>query len=175
MSGPFGQGPSHDSGPFGNSGATGNMSPFGNSAAPAAGSSPFTARPASAPDKGPGSGAAGSSGAGSLDYSTGPKGLLFAALATAVVGLVLSLVPVLGPMTATSASWAALAAVAWVLCGIVSFILLGLYTIRDNALRAATVYVAQDAQTVLYRVALGLGGVGVVITAFELALWASKL
>lgn len=153
MSGPFRQGSPGGSGPFGKDGRT-----TGSVAAPY-----------------PAGGSAASGSASPLTFTSGPKGLLFAALATAVVGVVLALVPLFGPMTATSTSYVACAVIAWILCGLVTFVLLGVYTIRDNALRANSVYVAQDLQTVLYRLALGLGGLGVLLTAFEIALWVSKL
>lgn len=153
MSGPFDQGGAGPAGPFGQAPGQG----------PATVGQASISTPSNRPSSSP------------LTLTSGPKSLLFVALVVAVVGIVLALVPLLGPMTATSTSYIAIAVAAWALSGIATFILLGLYTIRDNALRANSVYVAEDVQTVLYRLALGLGGLGVIVTAFEIALWASKL
>lgn len=175
MTGPFDQGPSGPSGsPFGGSaqpasGGPAHPGPFGSPAGPGGGSDSFassgsTAATASAPV----------STGGGVNYTSGPWAPLIAAVVTAVVGLVIAIIPMVSSMTATMTNYVVLAAIAWVLCGVVTFILAGRYTMKDNKLRANSVYVAKDSQKTLYWVALGIGSVGVLLTAIEIALWASK-
>lgn len=179
MTGPFDQGTSGPSGsPFGggpqpSSGGHATPGPFGSRPGPASGSGPFSPSGSTAAAASATSSAASSGGV--VSYTSGPWAPLIAALVTAVIGLIIAIVPVAGPMTATSASYAVYAGVAWVLCGIVTFVLAGVYTMKDNALRANSVYVAKDAQKRLYWLAVGIGTAGVLLTAYEIALWASKL
>lgn len=97
------------------------------------------------------------------------------ALVAALLGIICGLFAWFGPATATSTAFAALAIIGWVLCGVVTLVMVGVYTIQDNKIRASTFYVADTTQTTLRGVALGLGLLGVVLTAIEIALWVSKL
>lgn len=157
MSHPFNQG--QDSGFPGQApGFTGGAPSFGS---------------ASAPQSAGPTGASGTTAA-STGFASGPWGPLAAALAAAVAGLLLALILAVSPVTATDSSYPWLAGGAWLLCGVVAFILLGLYTIQDNKLRAERPYMSNPTQQILYRVTVGVGVVGVVVSAIEIALWFSK-
>lgn len=112
--------------------------------------------------------------AASTGFASGPWGPLAAGLAAAVAGLLVALVLPVSPLTATDSAYPWLAGGAWLLCGVVAFILLGLYTIQDNKLRAERPYMSNPTQQILYRVTVGVGAVGVVVSAVEIALWFSK-
>src|SRR5699024_7321292 len=62
----------------------------------------------------------------------------------------------------------------WVAAGIITFILLGLHIQADTRRQAAGFYISNPTQTLLYRAALGVGVIGVLITAVEIALWFGK-
>ena len=110
---------------------------------------------------------------GALSATTGPWHFIVAAVITAVLGLCLGLAAWLGS-TATESLWLPLAVAGWALSGVVTFILLGLHISADTRRQAASFYISNPTQTLLYRTALGLGVVGVIITAVEIALWFGK-
>lgn len=80
-----------------------------------------------------------------------------------------------GPFAATSSTYATVAVVGWLLCGVVALVLLGLYTIQDNKVRASSFYVSSPAHSAVRGVTLGLAVLGVILTAVEIALFVSKL
>ncbi len=105
--------------------------------------------------------------------TTGPWPFVIAAAVTAVLGVVLGLVAWLGS-TATEPLWLTLSGLGWVAAGIITFILLGLHIQADTRRQAAGFYISNPTQTLLYRAALGVGVIGVLITAVEIALWFGK-
>lgn len=110
---------------------------------------------------------------GALVATSGPWIFLIAALVTAVLGTGLGGIAWL-TSTATESGWLALAVSGWALAGIITFILLGLHVSADTKRQTASLYISNSTQTLLYRVALGLGVIGVLITAVEIALWFGK-
>ena len=107
--------------------------------------------------------------------ASGPWAPLATALAAAILGILCGLLAWLGPFSATSTAYAALSIVGWVLCGVIALVMVGVYTIQDSKVRAASFYVANTTQLTVRGVTLGLALAGVILTAFEIALWVSKL
>lgn len=103
----------------------------------------------------------------------GPSGILWGATAAAVVGLVLGVAAFFSG-SATDGIYHVLAVLGWIFAGIVTFIVLGLYTGQDTKRRAESFYVTDDRQTLRYRITAGVAVVGVLVTAVEIALWLSK-
>lgn len=95
-----------------------------------------------------------------------PLPFLIGAASTAVLAIVLALV--LG----RSMPWAL---AAWVLAGPVAVTLVGLFMSRDVAARAWPVYVSPTWLPWAVRGALVLIGVGVVLSSWRFADWASRL
>lgn len=119
------------------------------------------------------------SGAGPADgaattYRSGPWPWVIAATVTAVIGLVLGIVAFFTAEPADGA-YSALAFGGWALAGIVTFILLGVHLTEDTKRQASGPYIGNAGQIALYRAAAGIGLVAVIVTAIEIALWASKL
>lgn len=110
---------------------------------------------------------------GPTTATTGPWHFVSAAAVTAVLSIVLGLAAWLGS-TATEPLWLTLSGLGWFTAGIVTFILLGLHIQADTRRQAAGLYVSNPTQTLLYRAALGVGAVGVLINAVEIALWFGK-
>lgn len=115
-----------------------------------------------------------STGESSSEYGTGPWPWVIAATATAVIGLILGIVAWVA-LSPTDGAYTALAFGGWALAGIVTFVLLGVHLTEDTRRQAAGPYIGNSMQSALYRVAAGVGLVAVVVTAIEIALWASKL
>lgn len=170
MTSPFGSsspsgGPSWDppgQSPFGPSGNQGTGTSFGSSSVPSANFGNSAA---------PGGPSTGSVFPASP--TSGPKGIVLTATATAVLGVVLGVIAFFAG-SATDSIYRILAISGWALSGLVTFVLLGIYTAKDTQRRAESFYVEDGGQTTLYRVAGGIAIVGVVITAIEIALWISK-
>ncbi|QXA54180.1 hypothetical protein I6L56_09970 [Corynebacterium freneyi] len=97
-----------------------------------------------------------------------------AATVTAVIGLVLGIVAFF-TAEPTDGAYSALAFGGWALAGIVTFILLGVHLTEDTKRQASGPYIGNAGQIALYRAAAGIGLVAVIVTAIEIALWASKL
>ena len=119
------------------------------------------------------------SGAGPADgaattYRSGPWPWVIAATVTAVIGLVLGIVAFF-TAEPTDGAYSALAFGGWALAGIVTFILLGVHLTEDTKRQASGPYIGNAGQIALYRAAAGIGLVAVIVTAIEIALWASKL
>lgn len=112
---------------------------------------------------------------GPVIFVSGPWGPVVAAAVCAVIGLVLGLVALFGPFTATDNSYFALAVAGWAGSGVLAFVLLGVYLNQDNKLRAEKPYIGNGNQVLLYRATVALAFLGVIITAVEIALWISKL
>ncbi|MDO5668768.1 MAG: hypothetical protein Q4G50_02065 [Corynebacterium sp.] len=110
---------------------------------------------------------------GPVRATSGPWPFIIAALITSVVGVGLGLAAWL-TSTATESLWLTLAVAGWVLAGIVTFILAGLHISADTKRQAESLYISNPTQAMLYFAALGLGVVGVLITAVEIALWFGK-
>lgn len=131
-----------------------------------------------------GGGAAGGSGfdpvgAGAADesattYRSGPWPWVIAAALTAVIGLILGIAAFF-TAEPTDGAYSALAFGGWALAGIVTFVLLGVHLMEDTKRQAAGPYIGNAGQIALYRAAAGIGLVAVIVTAIEIALWASKL
>lgn len=119
-------------------------------------------------------GAGSSDGDAATSYGTGPWPWVIAATATAVIGLILGLVAYF-TATPTDGAYSALAFGGWALAGIVTFVLLGMHLMEDTRRQAAGPYIGSTGQVALYRAAAGIGLVAVIVTAIEIALWASKL
>lgn len=62
----------------------------------------------------------------------------------------------------------------WLLAGIVSFIFLGLYTLKNTQRQAETFYIENTTQTLLYRVIMGGSFVLVIVAAVEIAFYVGK-
>lgn len=103
----------------------------------------------------------------------GPWPLLIAAGVSAVIALILL---ILAPLLAapTEGLFFGLAIGGWLLAGIVSFILLGLYTLKDTQRQAETFYIEDTTQTLLYRVIMGGSFVLVIVAAVEIAFYVGK-
>lgn len=177
MSEPFnsgaGFGPGSNNGGPGFGGSPGSNpgfggSPAGNSFGGAAQGQPSAGFGGSTPASEP-------SSPGPVAFVSGPWGPVVAAAVFAVIGLILGLVALLGPFTATDDSYFLLAIAGWVGSGIFAFVLLGVYLNQDNKLRAEKPYIGNAKQVLLYRATIALAFLGVIITAVEIALWISKL
>lgn len=142
--------------------ASGGGNPFGTPTAP-----PSSQGWGTTPEVGPVTSAA------PLRATSGPWPFIIAALITSVVGVGLGLAAWL-TSTATEPRWLTLAVAGWVLAGIITFILAGLHISADTKRQAESLYISNPTQTLLYRAALGLGVIGVIITAVEIALWFGK-
>ncbi|WP_018021315.1 hypothetical protein [Corynebacterium doosanense] len=94
---------------------------------------------------------------------------------SAVVGLVCALIAQFSSLTATSTTYATLAGIGWLLCGVFALVLLGIYSIQDNKIRAGSFYVSNPAHSAVRGITLGLAMLGVVLAAVEIALFVSKL
>ena len=103
----------------------------------------------------------------------GPWPLLIAAGVSAVIALILL---ILAPLLAapTEGLFFGLAIGGWLLAGIVSFILLGLYTLKNTQRQAETFYIEDTTQTLLYRVIMGGSFVLVIVAAVEIAFYVGK-
>lgn len=108
-----------------------------------------------------------------LTATSGPWGYLIAALVTAILGIVLGVVAWLG-FTATETTFLTLAGLGWVCAGIATFILLGLHVMADTKRQTSGLYISNPTQKLLQYAAMGLGVIGVIITAVEIALWFGK-
>ena len=62
----------------------------------------------------------------------------------------------------------------WALAGIVSFVLLGIYTLKNTQRQAETFYIEDTTQTLLYRVIMGASFIVVIGAAAEIALFVGK-
>ncbi|WP_232760836.1 MULTISPECIES: hypothetical protein [unclassified Corynebacterium] len=103
----------------------------------------------------------------------GPWPLLIAAGVSAVIALILLIV---APLVAapTQVLFFGLAIGGWLLAGIVSFILLGIYTLKNTQRQAETFYVEDTTQTLLYRLIMGGSFVLVIVAAVEIAFYVGK-
>ncbi|MDO5033088.1 hypothetical protein [Corynebacterium sp.] len=103
----------------------------------------------------------------------GPWPLLIGAGIAAVVALVLLII---APLAAepTQGTYFGFAIGGWVLAGIVSFILLGLYTLKNTQRQAETFYIEDTTQTMLYRVIMGGSFLLVIAAAVEIAFYVGK-
>ena len=103
----------------------------------------------------------------------GPWPLLIAAGVSAIIALILL---VIAPLIAspTQTLFFVLAIGGWLLAGIVSFILLGLYTLKNTQRQAETFYVEDTTQTLLYRIIMGGSFVLVIVAAVEIAFYVGK-
>ena len=63
---------------------------------------------------------------------------------------------------------------AWLIAGPAAFSLLGLYSMRDARRRAAPIYVSPSWVTAAYWATVALALIGVVLSAWRLALWAGR-
>lgn len=108
-----------------------------------------------------------------LTATSGPWGYLIAALVTAILGIVLGVAAWLG-FTATETTFLTLAGLGWVCAGIATFILLGLHVMADTKRQTSGLYISNPTQKLLQYAAMGLGVIGVIITAVEIALWFGK-
>lgn len=181
MTNPFGSSPSSggqswgtpgqslfSSGPVPSSGASGGPASDVAGSSPAAPPVRFST---DSPDLGPGQDPAGQ--IVPVLPASGPKGILWTAVVTAVAGLVLGGAAFLSG-SATDRIFLILAATGWVLAGIVTFFVLGVYMRKDTERRAESFYVADPAQSRIRQMALATALVGVLVTAVEIALWISK-
>ncbi|SQG63574.1 Uncharacterised protein [Corynebacterium renale] len=105
--------------------------------------------------------------------ATGPWPYVIAATVASIVGVILAVVNWMSN-TSTQPAWLGLAATGWVLCGIITFILLGVHTSVDTRRQTTTLYLSNTTQTLLFRLSLGAGIVGVILTAIQIALWFGK-
>ncbi len=112
--------------------------------------------------------------AAATTYRSGPWPWVIAATVTAVIGLILGIVAFF-TAEPTDGAYSALAFGGWALAGIVTFILLGVHLTEDTKRQASGPYIGNAGQIALYRAAAGIGLVAVIVTAIEIALWASKL
>lgn len=103
----------------------------------------------------------------------GPWPLLIAAGVSAVIALILLIV---APLVSapTQGLYFGLAIGGWLLAGIVSFIFLGLYTLKNTQRQAETFYIENTTQTLLYRVIMGGSFVLVIVAAVEIAFYVGK-
>lgn len=113
-----------------------------------------------------------------LDFAPQPTPLtmLYLALGSASVGLVIGLVVnyLLGgrPTTAT----VAIAAVGWLLAGVVAVLGVAAYQSRDLASSATSMFYQPNPSASLLRLApLVVGALGVVLTTYYIADWAARL
>ena len=106
-----------------------------------------------------------SSSAPALTVAGPPRYLLFGAASTALFA---SLVALMFPGSMLAAL------IAWLLAGPVAVALLGLFTSRDIAARAAPVYVCPIWLPWAIRGAIVLIGVGVALSSWRFADWASR-
>ncbi|WP_408929928.1 hypothetical protein ACKFR8_09735 [Corynebacterium axilliensis] len=103
----------------------------------------------------------------------GPWPLLIAAGVSAVIALILLIVAPLASAP-TQGLYFGLAIGGWLLAGIVSFIFLGLYTLKNTQRQAETFYIENTTQTLLYRVIMGGSFVLVIVAAVEIAFYVGK-
>lgn len=103
----------------------------------------------------------------------GPWPLLIAAGVSAVIALILL---VIAPLIAspTQTLFFVLTIGGWLLAGIMSFILLGLYTLKNTQRQAETFYIEDTTQTLLYRIIMGGSFVLVIVAAVEIAFYVGK-
>ncbi len=103
----------------------------------------------------------------------GPWSLLIAAGVSAVIALILLIV---APLVAspTQGLYFGLAIFGWLLAGIVTFVLLGLYTLKNTQRQAETFYIEDTTQTLLYRVIMGGSFLLVIVAAVEIAFYVGK-
>ena len=104
----------------------------------------------------------------------GPWPLLIAGGVSAVIALI---VLVLAPLVAspTQGLYFGLAIAGWLLAGIVAFVLLGLYTLKNTQRQAETFYVEDTTQTLLYRIIMGGSFLLVIAAAVEIAFYVGKV
>ncbi len=91
-----------------------------------------------------------------------------AALVTALAGVVLAIVALLGGAVG-------FAVAGWLLSGPTAALLLAKHMIADTTERALPVYQPSKAAQTLYRVAVGLAAAGIVASAWVIAEWAGRL
>lgn len=103
----------------------------------------------------------------------GPWPLLIAAGVSAVIALILLIVAPLASAP-TQGLYFGLAIGGWLLAGIVSFIFLGLYTLKNTQRQAETFYIENTTQTLLYRLIMGGSFVLVIVAAVEIAFYVGK-
>ncbi|MBP3089258.1 hypothetical protein EML15_08880 [Corynebacterium sp. sy017] len=108
-------------------------------------------------------------------FVSGPWAPVIIAAVCAFLGLCIGLGVLISPLNATDSAYVAIASVGWLLCGVISFVVLGIYLMKDNAIRAANPYIGNGTQVLLYRLSIAAGLLGVLITGCEIALWFSKL
>lgn len=97
-----------------------------------------------------------------------PAGWAAAALVTALAGVVLAIVALLGGAVG-------FAVAGWLLSGPTAALLLAKHMIADTTERALPVYQPSKAAQTLYRVAVGLAAAGIVASAWVIAEWAGRL
>lgn len=103
----------------------------------------------------------------------GPWAWLIGAGVAAILGLMLV---ILAPLvaSATSTLFFTLGLCGWALAGIVSFVLLGIYTLKNTQRQAETFYIEDTTQTLLYRIIMGASFIVVIGAAVEIALFVGK-
>lgn len=105
--------------------------------------------------------------------TTGPWSFVIGAVVAAVIGVILGVVN-FAVFTSTQSGWLWMSLAGWVLCGIVAFILVGLYVREDIKRQAEGFYLSNPTQKLMQWGAFAIGWIGVVITAIEIALWFGK-
>lgn len=98
--------------------------------------------------------------------SSAPAIWLYASLAVSVIALVVALVFGATP---------ALAIVAWVLAGPVAIALVAVFTLQDNRARTAALYSVNPAMTWIYRGAIALSLIAVIVSALKIADWVGHI
>ena len=119
----------------------------------------------------------GAAGPAPLKFGTGPWHWVSIAIASAVIGLILGIVAYFTGSAAgsfTSTSFMSMAIAGWVIGGILTFIFLGMHIVEDTKRRANGPYIENSTQVLLYRAAVGVGFIAIVITAIEIALVFAK-
>ncbi|WIM67609.1 hypothetical protein QP027_11065 [Corynebacterium breve] len=108
-----------------------------------------------------------------LSASAGPWLPALGAALTAVAGIVFTIITGV-TSTSTESAWLWLSLTAWFLAGVLTFILLGFYTLIDTRRQAESFYISNTLQTFVVRAALGLGVIGVIVSAIQIAFWFGK-
>ncbi|RAV33070.1 hypothetical protein [Corynebacterium heidelbergense] len=104
----------------------------------------------------------------------GPWGWLIAAAAACGLGLLLAVAAPVAADSATSSTFLVLAVLAWLAAGIVTFVLLGVYTLADTKRQAHGLYISNDSQVATYRIVVGVALLATIAAAVEIALYFSK-
>lgn len=139
------------------------------------------ASPSQRPAGGPGASPAGfgvpspAGGSGARRTTSAPVHCLIPSLVLAVVAVIINAWLTFGPATATEGLFAALAAVAWGLAGVLGVTALSWYFITDNKRRGAGFYTEIGWKKLLFAITAAGLIIGVVWSAIDFALWVGKL